>query len=184
MRYGLLARGLVAAVRHWKELTSKLAIFWLYFGIFSDIFSQLNYVENIYIIFHFHIWLTWSHSGCLTEFLQYGMSPRRHIYWTLNYWKFHKIGVFFTDCVITLCLIGANQLFLCQVIFIAIGLSQKNLFFDAHTRHIEVVKNIQKFRDFGLISKISNFSTAQICVLCVSHKFIIYFVRIPHSRST
>ena len=111
-----------------------MAIFWRFFGIFSDNFSQLNHVVNIYIIFHFHIWWTWSHSGCLTQFLRYGISPKGHIYWTQNYRKFRKFGVFFTNCDSSLCLMGANQLFSSQVIFIAIELSQKNICVGAHTK--------------------------------------------------
>ena len=58
--------------------------------------------------------------------------------------------------------------------------SQKYICWCAHTRHIDVVMIIHKFRDFCLFSKISNFSTAHICALCVSHKFFIYFVRKLH----
>ena len=43
--------------------------------------------------------------------------------------------------------------------------SQKHIFWCAHIRHIDVVKNMQKFRDFGVISKTSSFSKAQICAL-------------------
>ena len=58
--------------------------------------------------------------------------------------------------------------------------SQKYIFWIAHTRHIDVAMIMQKFRIFCVFSQISDISAAHLCALCVPHKLFMYFVRILH----
>ena len=83
------------------------------------------------------------------------MSPIRHIYLALNYWKFGKLGVFWNYEAVYLCLMGADQFFCVSVHISTIGLSQKNFVVWVHTwgtyirttniGNIENMPNIWKF---------------------------------------